>query len=165
MVWLHRKPKLPDGLAGEVRGEKGAVLHFADDTWMLAAKSGLYAFSEGKTRHWSWHELQQILWNRKADVLRVEFADPSRPASQWANPERTGLKHFGDLTRLFLNHSQIFTQFGTTPSGVKIRGTIRELPDGTRFSEVVAFGALELGDEAFVAAFEAEVRDAAGLRA
>lgn len=112
---------------------------------------------------WSWHELQQILWNREADVLRVEFADPAQTPVTWKNPEGEGLKAFGDKTRRCLNRSQIFTQFATVPSGTKVRVTIRERADHTRFSEVVAFGALEPRDQAFLDVFEADVRDAAGL--
>ncbi len=140
-------------------------MHFADGTWIAADKSGLWAFEKGTTeaRHWSWHEVQQVLWNRETDRLRLEFADPARDAVMWENPDAAGLKRFGDATRRFLNHSQIYAQFAAVPSGTKVRVTIREREDGTRFSEVVAFGALEPSDEAFLSVLESEVRDAVGL--
>ncbi|MCI6584456.1 MAG: hypothetical protein MSC45_05240 [Mobiluncus sp.] len=168
MSLLRREPKLPAELADKIPGHsrKSVPLQFDSGDWLAADPSGLYWFkASGENENWPWHELQQIVWNRETDTLKLDFADPAREPLTWKNPDATGLKRFGDSTRIFLNRSQIFTQFASVPSGTKVRVTIRERNDGSRFSEVVAFGSLAPSDESFLVALEAEVRDSVGLPA
>lgn len=162
-----RKSKIPAELKPLLpRGGRNCVpLYFADqDLWLFADPSGLIRRDSEVTR-WEWHEVQQIGWDRDTDTLSVTWPDPGKAPLLLKNPESTMLKSFGDHARVYLQKSQIYTQFSTLPSGTKVRIAVRAKADGSRFSEVVAFGALAPSDLSALSSLESQVRDMAGLPA
>lgn len=161
------KKKIPSELKTSLpqNGRKSHPLYFADDeVWLFADPKGLFRF-DGTTTSWSWHEVQQVTWNRDTDTLSVTWPDPGKEALELKNPDIDMLKEFGDYARVFLQKSQVYTQFFTTPSGTKVRVAVRRREDGTCFSEVVAFGTLRDSDLPALDKIESEVRDMAGLSA
>lgn len=162
-----RKSKIPAELKALLprSGRNSIPLYFADqDLWLFADPSGLIR-RDGEVTRWEWHEVQQIGWDRDTDTLSVTWPDPGKAPLLLKNPESTMLKAFGDYARIYLQKSQIYTQFSTLPSGTKVRISVRAKADGSRFSEVVAFGALAPGDMPALSSLESQVRDMAGLPA
>lgn len=162
-----RKSKIPAELKPLLpRGGRNCVpLYFADrDLWLFADPSGLIR-RDGELTRWEWHDVQQIAWDRATDTLSVTWSDPGKAPLLLKNPEPAGLKAFGDYSRIYLQKSQIYTQFSALPSGTKVRISVRAKADGSRFSEVVAFGTVEPGDLSALSSLEAQVREMAGLSA
>ena len=165
MKLFHRPTPLPAKLRSQINARQVTALFCAtEETWLIAPPHGLVLADDERIQaEYGWEEIQQITWDRDTDTLSIRWPDPSKQAQKLHNPDIDALRVFGDYSRNYLNKSQIYTHFGTTPGGTSIRITVRAKSDGTKFSEVVAFGPLSQRDQSYVDTLENQVRDMAGL--
>lgn len=154
-------------MALPVHSRRGVGMRSSDpgETGVLVASPTHLSYVRGGELAWSepWCAVQRLEWKNEADVIEVQWADPSREDFRFPAPEADWMRPFADLARAGVTESQVATITEDAANGTLLRAAVRRTPRGTLFSEVTAFGPLDEAGQKLATDLEKRVRDMCGM--